>query len=141
MEFSILHFDGDTEKDEKSCSLSRPPVIRLYIVFLCGHLQSIIYINMICLSYVTNIQKVMGLACDTFEESYLKTLDVPFLRILFLKLRPEINGTVTLKQYVTLHGSKCIRRSILEFLAYMIYGNARALEAVCDALQHHYVFK
>ena len=27
-------------------------------------------------------------------------------KIIFLKLRTEINGTVTLKQYITLHGSK-----------------------------------
>ena len=29
-----------------------------------------------------------------------------FLRLFFSKTRTEINGTVTLKQYITLHGSK-----------------------------------
>ena len=42
------------------------------------HLQSIHVANKICLSYVTNIPKVMGLACGTFVVSYLKTLDMPF---------------------------------------------------------------
>ena len=37
------------------------------------HLQSIYVANKICLSYVTNIPKVMGLACDTFVVSYLNT--------------------------------------------------------------------
>ena len=70
------------------------------------HLQSIHEANKICLSYVTNIPKAMGLACGTFVVSYLKTLDMPFLRLFFLKLRTEINGTVTLKQYITPQGSK-----------------------------------
>ena len=47
----------------------------------------------------------MGLACGTFVVSYL-TLGMQFLRLFFLKLRTEINGTVPLKQYITLHGSK-----------------------------------
>ena len=70
------------------------------------HLQSIHVANKICLSYVTNISKVMGLACGTFVVSYLKTVDMPFFKIIFSKTRTEINGTVTLKQYITLHGSK-----------------------------------
>ena len=87
-------------------ALQQLDYVLFYVVgsLVHGHLQSIA--NKICLSYVTNIPKVIGLACDTFEESYLKTLDMPFLRFFFLKLRPEINGTETLKQYVTLHGSK-----------------------------------
>ena len=42
----------------------------------------------------------------TFVVSYLKTLDMPFFKIIFSKTRTEINGTVTLKQCITLHGSK-----------------------------------
>ena len=38
----------------------------------------------------------MDLACDTFMKRYLTTLDSPFLRYFFLKLRPESKVTVTL---------------------------------------------
>ena len=41
-----------------------------------------------------------------FVVSYLETLDMTFFKIIFFKTRSEINGTVTLKQYITLHGSK-----------------------------------
>ena len=47
----------------------------------------------------------MGLACDTFVVSYYNAGHAIF-KIIFLNLRTEINGTVTLKQYITLHGSK-----------------------------------
>ena len=49
------------------------------------HFQSTHVANKICLSYVKNIPKVMGLACGTFVVSYLKTLDMPFLRLFFPK--------------------------------------------------------
>ena len=39
---------------------------------------------------------IMDLSCDTFMERYLTTLDSPFLRYFFLKLRPESKVTVTL---------------------------------------------
>ena len=77
--------------------------------------------NKICFSYVTNIPKEMGLACDTFVVSYLKTLDMPFLRLFFLKLRTEINDTMTLNQYITLQVPKCIHEPNLEFKSYMKY--------------------
>ena len=35
-----MHLDDDTEKDEKSCSLSHPPASRLYLLFLCGWVLS-----------------------------------------------------------------------------------------------------
>ena len=41
---------------------------------------------------------IMDLACDTFMERYLTTLDSPYLRYFFLKLRPESKVTVTLKE-------------------------------------------
>ena len=49
------------------------------------HLQSIHVANKIYLSYVTNIPKVMGLACGTFVTRYLKTLDMPCLSLFFSK--------------------------------------------------------
>ena len=97
--------------------------------------------NKICLSYVTNIPKVMGLACGTFVVSYLKTLDMPFLRLFFLKLRTDINGTVTLKQYITLHGSKMYPQTKYGIPILHEIRNARALETVSDALRHQDVFK
>ena len=52
----------------------------------------------------------------------------------------EINGTVTLKQYITLHGSKMYPQTKygIPILKYRI---ARALETVCGALWHQDVFK
>ena len=87
MEISILHFDDDTEKDEKSC-YNVPSLDCTYSLCVTGslvhdHLHSIHVANKICLSYVTNIPKVMGLECGTFVVSYLKTLDMPFLRLFF----------------------------------------------------------
>ena len=68
---------------------SPAPFSRLYVLFyetgslVHDYLKSIHVANKICLSYVTNIPKVMGLACGTFVVRYLKTLDMPFLRLFF----------------------------------------------------------
>ena len=82
------------------------------------HLQYIHVANKICLSYVTNIPKVMGLACDTFVVSYLKTLDMSFLRF-FSKTEDRDHW----------HRDP------------EAVNNTPRFQTVCDALKHQDVFK
>ena len=42
---------------------------------------------------------IMDIACDTFMERYLTTMDSPFVRFFFRKLRPESKVTMTLNDF------------------------------------------
>ena len=53
---------------------------------------------------------IMDLACNTFMERFLTTLDSPFLRYFFLKLRPESKVTVTLNDTFREEGHRALGR-------------------------------